>query len=301
MSLVQKNSNTKFLYVSLSVLPVFLIGVFVYWQYAVTLNTVIFGLLLLLCVLGNCLYWWHLHVGKLTEISTNYVEDQESKIAAIAEYTTELERLLLTISPILSQQVMVSREHTEQEIISLTNQFSSMVNELRQIVDSTGYVFDGQQDYHLDSVINTSRGLLQPVLDIIKQIYQTDHKVVDDSTLFLAETNINQTLTLLSSALTHYRNNVEALRNNAEQISCEINKVLVALQFQDRVSQILFQVENNLLNLQKTIENIQQQGTERNGNMLQVDEAVEHIEEKYKSVSSNPNRVSDNLDDLTFF
>jgi methyl-accepting chemotaxis protein len=75
----------------------------------------------------------------------------------------------------------------------------------------------------------------------------------------------------------------------------------VALQFQDRVSQILTQVESNLLNMQKTIEKIQQQGSNRDGNMLQVDEAVEHIEKNYKSVNAPPIRVSDNSDDLTFF
>ncbi|MFU8788185.1 MAG: hypothetical protein ACNA7G_04095, partial [Methylobacter sp.] len=74
-----------------------------------------------------------------------------------------------------------------------------------------------------------------------------------------------------------------------------------AFQFQDRVSQILTQVENNLLNLQETIEKIQQQGSERNGNMLQVDEAVEHIEENYKSVSSRPSPEQDDSEDLTFF
>jgi len=105
----------------------------------------------------------------------------------------------------------------------------------------------------------------------------------------------------LALALTHYRDDVEALRNNAEQIRGEINNVLVALQFQDRVSQILTQVENNLLNLQKTIEKIQQQGSSRDGNMLQVDAAVEHIEENYKSVSSSPYREPDSPDDLTFF
>ncbi|MGZ4992956.1 MAG: hypothetical protein ACXV79_02215, partial [Methylobacter sp.] len=67
------------------------------------------------------------------------------------------------------------------------------------------------------------------------------------------------------------------------------------------VSQILTQVENNLLNLQKTIERIQQQGSNRDSNMLRVDEAVEHIEENYKSVSSPPNYSSNKSDDLTFF
>jgi len=300
---------------------------------------------------------------------------------------------LLTISPILSQHVMVSREHTEQEIISLTSRFADMVGELQQIVDNADNTLDGQH-YHLDSVITTSRDLLQPVLEVLKQVHKVDHDVldelqklpgqmsglnamateirsltgrinqlalsaaneaslageqgrgfavvandarkladdflqidrrldsqvndtiaavtaalkiaensaqVDDSTLFQAEANIDQTLSHLSLALAHYRDNASTLRNNAEQIRGEINNVLVALQFQDRVSQILMQVENNLLNLQKTIEKIQQQGSNRNGNMLRVDEAVEHIEENYKSVSSRPDHAPDSSDELTFF
>lgn len=298
---VQKSSDKKLRYVSLSALPVVFADVIINWQGGFSLYTVFISLLLVFCGIGCGLFLWRRHVAELAQISSDWADDQNSKIAAIAAYTTELERLLLTISPILSQQVMVSREHTEQEIISLTGRFGSMVNELRQIVENTGFALDGQQHYHLDSVVETSRELLQPVLDMLRRIHQEQHSVVDDSALLQAETNINQTLSHLSAALTHYRDDVEALRNNAEQICGEINNVLVALQFQDRVSQILTQVENNLLNLQKTIENIQQQGSDRNSDMLQVDQAVEHIEESYKSVSSNPNREQDSSDDLTFF
>lgn len=318
-----------------------------------------------------------------------------SKIDAIAAYTNELERLLLTISPILSQHVMVSREHTEQEVISLTNRFANMVNELQQIVESTDNTLSDQQHNHLDNISNISRDLLQPVLELLKQIHQVEHSVIgelkqlsghmsglnaiadevhslagqinqladsaaseaalaggheqglatvadgirkltdsvtqidarlsnqigevltvlnaalkisessvqiDESALLQAESNINQTLSHLGVVLTRYRDDACALRNNADQIRIEISNVLVSLQFQDRVSQILTQVENNLLNLKNTIEKIQQQGSNRDGNMLQVDEAVEHIEENYKSVGAPPNRESDGSDDdLTFF
>ncbi len=389
---VQNNSDTWLLYVSLSALPVVVAGVIIGWQGEASLLAVLVSLLLVFCGVGGGWFLWHRHVNELVQVNSGWVQDESSKIAAIAAYTTELERLLLTISPILSQQVMASREHTEQEIISLTNRFGSMVNELQKIVNSTGFALDGQH-YHLDGVINSSRELLQPVLESFGRIRQaefdameqlqklsvemeglnpfvnevrnlsgqinllalnaaneaslageqgrgvavfadnarkladetlligqrldnklndsaatvkaalirSENLVQDDSAQLQAEANINQTLAHLSLALTHYRDDVEALRNNAEQICGEINNVLVALQFQDRVSQILTQVENNLLDLQKTIENIQQQGSDRDGNMLQVDEAVEHIEENYKSVSSSTNREPDNSDDLTFF
>ncbi len=394
MQQILNNSDSKFLYASLPALPVILGGVAVSWQGGLTLYNVFVWLLLVCCGVGSGLFLWHRHVNELAQTNSCWSQDASSKIDAVATYTAELERLLLTISPILSQHVMVSREHTEQEIISLSSRFASMVNELQQIVNSTDNALVGRQHYHLDSVINNSRELLQPVLESLRRTHQVEHGVigelqklsgyatglnsitdeirkltgkinqlaldtangaslagehgqglaavadearkladeslqidqllddkvngiivavnaaltisesseqVDDSTLLQAETNISQTLSLLSLALTHYHDDVEALRNNAEQICGEINNVLVALQFQDRVSQILTQVENNLLNLQKTIEKIQQQGSNRDGNMIQVDKAVEHIEENYKSVSSPTNRAADSSDDLTFF
>ena len=390
---IQNSSDAKFLYASLPALPIVLGGVIVSWQQGATLSGVLVSVLLVFCGMGSGLFLWHRHASELAQTNSRWEQDENSKIDAVATYTTELERLLLTISPILSQHVMVSREHTEQEITSLTSRFAGMVNEIQQIVDSTDNALGGQH-YHLDNVINTSRDLLQPILHSLKQTHQLERNIleelqtlsahmdglnsiatevheltgqinllalgaaneaslageqeqgfavvagsarkladdalqtgqrlstkvnditvsvntvlkistssiqIDDSTLLQAEANINQTLSHLGLALAHYRDDVEALRNNAEQVRGEINNVLVALQFQDRVSQILTQVENNLLNLQKTVEKIQQQGSNRDGNMLQVDEAVEHIEENYKSVSARTNPEQDNSDDLTFF
>lgn len=376
---VQSNNNTPFLYALLPTLPVLLGTMLIVWQHGASLYGVIAGLALIFCGIGGGLFLWRRHEDELARINAYWAEDESRKMEAVVTYTTELERLLLTISPILSQHVMASREHTEQEVISLTNRFADMVTELQQIVSRADDALNGQQHYHLDNVIGTSRALLQPILESLKQIHQVEHQatvelhklsphidglgssvidvhklvgqlnalaasgakaedlrqladecaqidqqladkvsnmmtavnvalatadssiLVDDATLYQAEDNVKQTLAHLAEALAHYRNDVEVLRNNAEQVRSEINNVLVAFQFQDRVSQILTQVENNLLNLQETIEKIQQQGSERNGNMLQVDEAVEHIEENYKSVSSRPSPEQDDSEDLTFF
>ena len=368
MTPLPNNNHSPFLYGSLTTVPIILGVVMVLSQQPVDLAVFLISILLVFCGMGSGFFLWRHHRDELVQINARWELNESSKINAVATYATELERLLLTISPILSQQVMVSREHTEQEIISLTNRFSGMVNELQQIVDSTDNTLDGQH-FYLDGVIHTSHDLLQPVLEALKRICQVEHQaktelqnlsshlvglqaiaaevheltgqidnrhqladielrlnnkvnamivvvnkalvlpwldqgflgetVNDNLTLCQAEAHINQTLAHLGLALNHYRDNVDALRSNAEQIRIEINNVLVALQFQDRVSQILTQVENNLLNLQKTIETIQLQGNNRDGAMLQVDAAVEHIEENYKSVSSKSEL--DGSDDLTFF
>ncbi len=297
---VHSSCDRRFVYGLLPALPVILGGLVISWQGTMTVYGALLALFLVLCGIGSGFFLWHRHIKALELINSRWAQEESNKLGAVSTYTAELERLLLTITPILSQHVMVSREHTEQEITSLSGRFAGMVNELQTIVDSTDNTLGGQH-YHLDNVMNTSRDLLHPVLELLRRIHQIEQDVVDDAALFQAEADINRMLSNLSLAFTHYRSDIDALRNNAEQIRGEINNVLVALQFQDRVSQILTQVENNLLNLQETIEKIQLQGSNRDGNMIQVDEAVEHIEENYKSVSSSPNRERDSADDLTFF
>jgi hypothetical protein len=296
----QNFRESKFLYGLLPAFPVMLAVLIFNWQDGFTLSVVLVSLLLVVSGVGIGLFLWQRHLHDLAKLNSRWNEDERNKINTVATYTTELERLLLTISPVLSQHVMVSREHTEQEIIALTSCFAGMLNELQQIVDSTDNTLDGQH-FHLDSVLNSSRNLLEPVLDLLRNLHQTEKPVVDDVALHQAETNIGLMLENLGHALTHYRDHVIALRNNAEQIRNEINNVLLGLQFQDRVSQILTQVENNLLNMQKTIQSIQEQGSNRDSDMLQVDLALENIEENYKTVNSKLERESDGSDDLTFF
>jgi hypothetical protein len=97
--------------------------------------------------------------------------------------------------------------------------------------------------------------------------------------------------------------NVENLRKNAEQIRGEIDIVLEALQFQDRVSQILVLVEENLATLRTTVEKIQRQGNDRDQNMLKVDEMLGNIQTKYETVNHLRKRASTEhvADELTFF
>ena len=165
----------------------------------------------------------------------------------------------------------------------------TLSDDIRKLADVSTQI--GQR---LNNKVNDITAKLNTVLTGLNHL--------DDADLFdLAEAQVNQMLSYLCLALTHYRDDIEVLRNNAEQIHHEIGNVLVALQFQDRVSQILTQVENNLLLLQQTIENIQQQGNDRDSNMLKVNEAVEHIEENYKSVNPDLKRNKVDSDDLTFF
>jgi hypothetical protein len=99
-----------------------------------------------------------------------------------------------------------------------------------------------------------------------------------------------------SESLNHLRTSVGKVRN-------EIDIVLEALQFQDRVSQILGLVQTNLATLRETLETIQQQGPERHQKMLKTDEMVANIQAQYETVKHrhNTTKSKQTADEFTLF
>jgi DNA-binding ferritin-like protein len=96
---------------------------------------------------------------------------------------------------------------------------------------------------------------------------------------------------------------LDNLKKSVGKVRNEIDVVLEALQFQDRVSQILALVQTNLATLRETLEHIQQQGPERHKEMLNVEEMLAHIQAQYETVkhSNNHSTAKQSADDLTFF
>jgi len=95
----------------------------------------------------------------------------------------------------------------------------------------------------------------------------------------------------------------KTLKDSADKIRSEVDVVLEALQFQDRVSQILALVQGNFTALRESIELIQQQGHERHQNMLNVEEAIAKMQTQYETVKHRHNRAmpKHSVDDFTLF
>ncbi len=132
----------------------------------------------------------------------------------------------------------------------------------------------------------------------------------DDKTILEAENAIQTALNDLQVALNVFKNDAETLRGNSSQIRDEIFSVLTAFQFQDRVSQMLAHVENNLSSLQSAVEYARSAGGQRHANMIDVNNTLAGMELKYTmpeellnhradSAVSHNSVASDN--DLTFF
>ena len=100
-------------------------GLITCWRYGfdlvnilVTVFFTVFGI-----VIGHILFIKH--VNNITKIDKNWQDDENSKLSDVNAYATELERLFIEVTPILIRQVVTSRQHTEQEITTLTNRFGN--------------------------------------------------------------------------------------------------------------------------------------------------------------------------------
>ncbi|MCK5191924.1 MAG: hypothetical protein KAR12_17940, partial [Methylococcales bacterium] len=116
----------------------------------------------------------------------------------------------------------------------------------------------------------------------------------------------------LKSTLTVFKNDADLLRDNSEQIRDEIFSVLTAFQFQDRVSQMLEHVEQNLASLKGTVDKTREMGNERHADMINVTQTLSTMELSYTmpeellnhlSITSGGQSVqaAKTDDDLTFF
>jgi methyl-accepting chemotaxis protein len=73
-----------------------------------------------------------------------------------------------------------------------------------------------------------------------------------------SEQTIAQVLNKFQNAATGLDNSAEVLRQESQKIGAEVSDVLVALQFQDRVSQVLIHVRNDLAKLETNLASYEQ-------------------------------------------
>lgn len=131
----------------------------------------------------------------------------------------------------------------------------------------------------------------------------------DESSIREAEQSIRTALDGLRTAMDVFKNDADLLREHSGKIRDEIFSVLTALQFQDRVSQMLVHVEHNLNNLQNTVENVHN-NNDRHANSLDVSRTLAQMELNYtmpeELMNHSANSVSSSQftaknEEVTFF
>ena len=178
--------------------------------------------------------------------------------------------------------------------------FAVVADEVRKLAG-----FSSTTGEKISSAIADINAAMSTTLKMSESSGTTEDKTIRD-----AESSIKTALTDLQYALNMFKSDADMLRTSSSNIRDEIFTVLTAFQFQDRVSQMLSHVENNLQNLQTTVETSLQSGKQRHANMLNVDKTLAGMELSYTmpeelinhtSSSAARNDTANNGNDLTFF
>jgi methyl-accepting chemotaxis protein len=130
----------------------------------------------------------------------------------------------------------------------------------------------------------------------------------DESVLSRSEAAIQAVLTDFTHMVEELDDSAEVMRNEADGIRAEIADMLVALQFQDRTSQILVQVASNLTQLETTVRE-QQEQTKRDGKRpepIDVQTWLTRMEQNYAMLEQRVNHTghqvaADSQPEITFF
>ena len=176
--------------------------------------------------------------------------------------------------------------------------FAVVADEVRKL--ST---LSGETGKKIAETVETVNKAIAETLVVSRQYAEQDEALVNDSSIV-----IGHVISRFGEAATGLSNASETLRQEGHAIGLEVAEVLVALQFQDRVSQVLQHVNNDLLKLQQNIQESEE--NHRYGGVTASIDAAQWLEDLSRTYTmpeqhavhhgENPSSSGGN-NDITFF
>lgn len=239
-----------------------------------------------------------LELGSITQALSTSLEDKEKllhSIEGLSSFTNKLSQMAYEVSSIANQTNLLALNAAIQSARAgdAGHGFSVVADEVRKLARLSGGI--GKQ---INETIDSVNEAIEDTLVISHKFAQQDK-----NTLNKAEHIIDSVLTHFSHAAAGLTDSAELLRAENNAINLEISEVFVDLQFQDRVSQILVLVCNDLNKLKDHLNEL----NEENSNPVNVDQWLEELTHTYtmaeqlaahkgEKVSINTNETN-----ITFF
>jgi methyl-accepting chemotaxis protein len=216
-------------------------------------------------------------LGTITKALGASLEEKDKLLRSIEDlscFTEQLSRMAWEVSSIASQTNLLALNAAIQAARAGESGrgFSVVADEVRKLSRSSGDV--GKK---ITATIETVNEAIEDTLKISQKFASQDKQ-----TLSNAEQIITSVLSRFSSAASGLSDSEELLRTENNAINYEISDVFVALQFQDRVSQILMLVSDDLNKLEQHLNELKNEKTdEGHPRSVDVDQWLEELAKTY--------------------
>jgi methyl-accepting chemotaxis protein len=160
-----------------------------------------------------------------------------SEIYALAQFTDDLKKMAQDVGDIAGQTNLLALNAAIEAARAgeVGRGFAVVADEVRKLSN-----LSGETGKKISITVETVNKAIATTLSVSEQYAKQDAELVANS-----ERVIEHVMTKFETAASALSDSAEILRNESQIIGNEIADVLVALQFQDRVSQMLMNVRND--------------------------------------------------------
>jgi methyl-accepting chemotaxis protein len=251
------------------------------------------------CLISDSQTTLHSVINNLTNLN----EAEQNMIAEIRQLSGHTEKL-----DTMAQEV---RNVADQINLVALN---AAIEAARAGEQGRGFAVVADEIRNLASTSSETGSRISNTVDSINSAMETTLKSAelsntkDEKSINSSEESIEKVLSNIKNTMTSFKDDETHLIEGGEHIRNEIYSVLTALQFQDRVSQMLGHVEENLQELQSTAEQGRNTTDKyRHASMINVDQVLKTMELSYTMPEELDNHTGNNsaapaeAEKLTFF
>jgi methyl-accepting chemotaxis protein len=242
-------------------------------------------------------------LGTITKALGASLEEKDKLLRSIEDlscFTERLSKMAWEVSSIAGQTNLLALNAAVQAARAgdAGRGFSVVADEVRKLSHSSGDV--GKK---ITETIESVNEAIDDTLKISRKFATQDKQTLNN-----AEQIIASVLSRFSEAASGLSDSEELLRAENNAINYEISDVFVALQFQDRVSQILMLVGDDLNKLEQHLNELKnEESNERASRSVNVDQWLEELamtytmEEQLAAHDGAQAEIKTNQPNITFF
>jgi len=209
-------------------------------------------------------------LSALNDAETNMIDE----VRQLSSYTADLDTMAQDVRNVADNINLLSLNAAIEAARAGEHGrgFAVVADEVRNLAQTSA-----ETGARISKTVNEINSAMTATLKSAETTSETDGESIHNS-----ETYIEKVLTDIENTLNSFKKHADILTEGNEQVQVEIYSVLTALQFQDRVSQMLEHAEHNLQDLYDVVDSQKQIAlTARDPDSIRVDSIMEKMELRY--------------------